>query len=97
MNKMKKGELLLLTSGEYSDYSAHALGRVLEDFDPEALQAEWLRLHPDQATDYRANLGAFIAWIINDKALVEELNYREMNVGSYGILQVYLTGDPDEL
>lgn len=90
--KIKKGSLLLLTRGEYSDYDVTAVGRALETFDPEDLRQEWYGLHPGDREQCSADLSAFVAWLINAKGLIEELEHVELHVGSYANLEPSVRG-----
>ena len=78
------GTLLLLSRGEYSDYSIVALCRVLKPID----QTVWAVMgaactghcerNPERFDDSRA-----LPWLI-EKGYVEEVEYRELHLGDYG-------------
>lgn len=94
MSTIRKGTLLLLSRGEYSDYDVTAVCRATQDFDPDALKREWLDAHPDQDEQYRADLSAFLAWLLNVKAIAEELEVTELHLGSYSTLDPYVRREP---
>jgi len=79
---MKTGDLLLFSSGEYSDYSPIALTRVLKDFKTAAVLEEYLTKFPEQRPNYRAQHTQFLAYL-SSEGYVEDLPHTEWNVGGY--------------
>jgi hypothetical protein len=93
VEKIKKGTLVLLTSGEYSDYDLKAIGRATQDIDPEGLRQEWFSMHPEQADQYSAEFYAFVAWLAKS-GLIEEMPCVELHLGSYGNLEPKVSSGP---
>jgi hypothetical protein len=83
---MKKGELLLLTSGAYSNYSPHAVVRILKDFKTKDVLELYLKEHPEQREKHNGEVSQFIAWL-SANGYVEDVNHTEWNVGCYSTLE----------
>jgi len=79
--KIKKGELIVLTSGEYSDFIVETVCIAVDDLDLNKLEIEFLETHTKEGCNHEED---FIKWIVVDKRLVVELPYKEVNVGTYG-------------
>ena len=83
---IRKGQIIAITAGDYSDYCLRDHMRALRDFNPVA-EAE--RFKPkDTRQDYRGEDEEYIAWLIRE-AIVEPLSVGEvveLHVGSYGCL-----------
>lgn len=77
--KHKKGEFLILSSGEYSDYGIRLVCRVLEGFD----EREVYDNYDGKKEDYCFDTDEFSAYLIK-KGFVEEIDYREWNCETYG-------------
>jgi len=71
--KFKTGEIIVLTSGEYSGYEIFSVCEVRKDF----LLSGLSKLFPHRRSD------GFPQWLI-DNGYVERLAYRELNFGTYG-------------
>lgn len=92
--KYKKGELIALSTGEYSDYYVNCFVRVLKDFDASELLDLWAKdnavianVNPvfrDTSKTYRKKEGCmdFIVWL-NKFGYAEYIKYRELHVGSH--------------
>lgn len=84
-----RGELVALSSGEYSDYRVDGLFKVLKDFDAQILLVEWAeetgrKLEKGVVEiDYLNENIKFIGWL-NKKGYIEHMDYRELHTGSYG-------------
>ena len=81
MEIVKKGELLVLTTGEYSDYELITICRAKQDIDLKSLAEEYRQIR--RAQDRHSWWGApdgFTKWIIVDKNLADEVPYRECRV-----------------
>ena len=85
--KIKKGTMLVISTGEYSNFTIHTLCKALQDIDTEVVKQEYLLVHPEEGVEYHANFYRFMKWIIVDKQLVEEIVYGEWYVGSYSTLE----------
>lgn len=86
---MKNQTLILLTSGEYSDYSVMATVRPLKSFNMgdavEAFKAQW---KPDPGSAWRPSEpgpSELLAWL-NREGYVEDAETEEIHLGSYGEL-----------
>jgi hypothetical protein len=84
--RVKKGQQLLLTEGEYSDYSVIGIFTAKEDLNTKELKAEYLKSYPKQDQPYRSDHHKFVNWLCNTKNLVDEVDFRELHIGSYSSL-----------
>lgn len=83
---MKQGQLLLLSSGEYSDYGPIALTRTLKDFSANEALQEYLNEFPSQRDAYCAKQMQFVAWL-SSHGFIEDIEYTEWNIGCYSNLE----------
>ena len=79
----KAGRLLMLDTGEYSDYSVIGFFVVLVDFNPYEKLEIFLSEHPDQRDDCSFKLDSFLGFMLKSGLLLE-INYDNMFLGSYG-------------
>ena len=83
---IRKGQIIAVTAGDYSDYYLRDHMRALRDFDPVA-EAE--RFKPMEIREaYSGEDQEYIAWLIRE-AIVEPLSVGEvveLHVCSYGLL-----------
>lgn len=93
---IRKGQIIAITDGEYSDYCLRDHMRALRDFDPVA-EAE--RFKPTELRkDYSGEDAEYIAWLIRE-SIVETLpigEVVELHVGSYSCLKPSLFGPAEE-
>lgn len=82
MEVIRAGSLLIVSTGEYSDYSVDGVFRAKSDIDPEALRSEWLALHPEQTVRYCFRDEQFLAWVAG-KGLLEPIDCTEWHLGDY--------------
>lgn len=82
MRNIKKDEIIILSSGEYSDYNISYLCKALEDINTEELRNEWINLHPEQTIQYSFKPYEFIDFL-KEKKLVEVIPCVEWYMGSY--------------
>ncbi|MDA8251089.1 MAG: hypothetical protein M0Z28_18225 [Rhodospirillales bacterium] len=80
MQPIPSGSLFTISTGEYSDYTVGGVFRAKAEIDPEALRAEWLMAHPDQAQSYRFQDYKFLGWIAS-KGLLEPIDCIEWHLG----------------
>lgn len=73
--RVMEGEIILITSGEYSDFGMIALTRAVQTFDPEALFA---KAFPDGGFGDTV----FGDWLIANGYL-EKFKYRELYLDGY--------------
>ena len=82
---IKKGQVVVFTSGDYSDYTIEAIGKAVSTFDEKAVLKEYFQIHPEHHGLYEFNSYAFENWLMNEARLVEEIDYQEWNLqDSYG-------------
>jgi len=86
MNDFNPGEVLMLTSGEYSDYSVNGVFVVQKGFNKREIINEFVKeTKPfDEDMDlFYVDERDFVAWI-HKKGLVTDINYTEWRCISYG-------------
>lgn len=93
---IEKDVLFLLTSGEYSDYTAITLCKADVAIDIMILRGEYLASYPEQNTEYKFNQSQFVKWLIVDKQVCKEIDYQEWHIGSYGIAEFTLNNGDDK-
>ena len=80
---IKKGSIILVTDGEYSDYETIMFCKAIADIDVIALRSEYMALYPEQKKPYSFEEFNFCKWLVVDKKICEELNCFEWNLGGY--------------
>jgi hypothetical protein len=79
----KEGEVVLLTSGEYSDYSVNAVVKVKKTFDLNAAALRYAKstkgCHNQESTMFWVDSGSGFASFLEKEGLVEELETDEVN------------------
>ena len=80
--KIAKDTIILLSSGEYSDYSITGLAKATQDIDPNSLKDEYVSLYPDQMGNYSFSESKFIEFL-KEKKLLEGLPFTEWYLSSY--------------
>jgi hypothetical protein len=84
--KISAGEVIVLTSGEYSDYGITGYIVSLIDFDMgEAVDTFKQSISSDDY-DYDTH-SKFIAWLVATEKVVP-VEHREIHIGSYGRLEL---------
>jgi hypothetical protein len=63
MSKLKTGELVRFSTGEYGDYSAGPLFEALQDFNVGEQRDEYIKEHPDESEQYHADFDAFVSFL----------------------------------
>lgn len=76
------GDMVVLTQGEYSDYSFLGHYRANETLVWKSQLEAYLQEHPEQREPYSADQEAFINWLINKK-LLTKIEVQEVHLGSY--------------
>lgn len=71
---IEKGQIFLLSSGQYSDYSVETVCRAIADFDMGEITREYRAEYPDE--ERYNNLEAFL---INVKKVAEEIDFIEIH------------------
>ena len=76
-----RGEVIVFSSGEYSDYSLCAFIVAIEDLNLDELGQEWKALQKDKTY---LDMDTFPSWLIA-KGLAMPVTYSEVHVGDYGL------------
>ena len=89
---IEEGEIFILTTGQYSDYTLLAPCRANQDIDIESLGTEYAQLRRKQGKSWWGSIYGFVKWIVVDKKLADELPFREWNIefgpdGAYSSLE----------
>jgi len=84
---LSKGQIVMITTGEYDDFCVSCVIRVIRDFDPRVELEVYLRNYPEQKAEYSGDYHVFIDWLIQ-RLLIERLEYREMSLGCYGHFEI---------
>lgn len=85
----KVGELMTMSSGEYSDYCVQGLFKVIIDFDAQQKLAEWAEENGKELKGGGVYSGwssrgvDFLGWL-NSNNYIAEIEYRELHLGGYG-------------
>jgi len=86
---MKKGEVIVITDGSYSDYQIMGIFKVKKEFDIETILG---KIHPFFNSEYDskiymdlinsgyANTSKKIKWLIDNEYLGKEIDYNELNM-----------------
>ena len=83
IGKINKGELVVLTSGDYSDYQIHCLCTALVDLELEELKSEYSHFPHDSESYYDPEFHDphhFLAWLAKS-GKVKDVDYREFHLG----------------
>lgn len=85
----KQGEILLITSGQYSDYEVKSIFRVIKDFNANNQLLAWAEETGREVVDFAAPADwendnvDLIGWLsVNN--FIADINYRELHTGDYG-------------
>lgn len=79
----KAGQLLILETGEYSDYTFHGPFRVSKDFDMRELSETF----KDSQDDPSYCLYGFIGFL-SSAGYVEDIECDHIHIGSYGSIEI---------
>jgi len=85
----KKGELVTVSTGEYSDYCVNGLFEVLNDFDAIEQLNVWCSetgrsiKNGVVERDYKNENIEYMPWLVT-KGFVKDVDYRELHTGGYG-------------
>ncbi len=82
---MKPGELIIISTGEYSDYSLCGLFKVMKPFEFDSKKTEFLNIFPKLVGSYDA-LDKFLPWLCSE-GLIEDYPFTEWHLGSYSRLE----------
>ncbi len=78
----KRGTLLAVTSGTYSDYNVMGFFVALQSFSPETQLSQYLDANPDQFEQYRFKEDQFLQHLIN-AGLLLEIQFGELHLTDY--------------
>lgn len=78
--KFKRGDFVLVVSGEYSDKSNDALIVAKQDGD----FGEWWDRYCVAVSESRRTWSGFIAWMCNKHHVFEEIDFRELDGSARG-------------
>jgi len=84
MRTIKKGELIMVTKGVYSDYISMGHFRAKKDFSPSELRSRYLKDRPQEAEMSHFSSYSFLNWISVDLDLLEEVDCVEFHLANYG-------------
>ena len=101
--KINKGEIITLSEGEYSDYCVNGVFKVLKDFDTEDVKQLLAIHHGAESFEQLIDIDwqhdkkmwmfeprkAYIGYL-NSNGYIEDVDYREIHLGSYGDLNINL-------
>lgn len=79
MNRIEQGQLILLSYGEYADYSVRGIYRATISFNPKAVFEQFKQKH---ALKHCAEI-QFAEFLV-EAGLLEDINSREWHLGDYG-------------
>lgn len=78
------GEIILVSSGEYSSYGIIALTTALKTFDEDDARKQYLKeKHGGPLPKYEGSESDFGDWLI-EKGFLSPIKYREFYLGDYG-------------
>jgi hypothetical protein len=80
----KKGDMLVLSTGEWSEYGIELISKVLKDFTEQEV-VNLYNLHNEKEDDCDFKKEKFITILINE-GYIEELEYQEWNFSNYSSL-----------
>ena len=84
-----EGELMAISTGEYSDYCINGLFKVLISFDAQEKLEEWAKetgralVDGEVKSDYMNKEIEYMAWLSKNE-YVENVEYRELHTEDYG-------------
>jgi hypothetical protein len=84
--KFSKGEVIVFTEGEYSDYGIVGFAVALQDFDMGEQAREYVQEtgRSEYGDYFKQSPGlSFIPWLVIKQLIMPE-EYRDIHIGSYG-------------
>lgn len=79
---IKKDELILFSSGEYSDYGLSGMCLALKDIDVSSLRDKYIELHPEQMAKYSLKEDQFLDFLKQGE-YIKPVAFKEWYMGSY--------------
>lgn len=71
-SEIDEGEIVVLTSGDFSNFELVSIVKVLKSFNHRALMSHYLLQNPDKRTS--SNASPYVLWLV-ENGYVEELSY----------------------
>jgi len=81
---IKKGQLVMMSTGSYSDYSVDAVFKVTADFSPDEVVKEFLAIPKPKDSYNHETMWQFLNWIVNEKKVFEEVKTTEWHYADWG-------------
>ena len=81
----KAGALLLITTGEYSDYYPHGIFRAVRDFNIKETVALYIEREKPDTEEYSFEFDKLVAWLSRE-GYVEDVQHTELWLGAYSNL-----------
>ena len=78
------GTTLMFSEGVYDDYTGLGIYKVIAPFVPKYVLNTYLENNPNETEKHCFQTWKFIAYMV-DKGLIEEVDHKEIHLGSYGI------------
>ena len=78
-------ELVIVSSGDYSDYGLHGVFKVTQTINLEKELADYLATNPEEAKRYGFTERKFLNELTKSGAL-DQLHYTELFLGDYGVV-----------
>jgi hypothetical protein len=84
--KVTRGEVIVLTQGEYSDFGIDSFAVALQDFDMGGQAREYAKETGKDSYQNGTWANVFIPWMVI-KQLIMPVEYREIYIGTYGTFE----------
>jgi hypothetical protein len=81
--QVRAGEVVLVSGGEYSNYTVACVGVATRDLDIDELIERFRAAHPKLKDGYRGGQYVFANWLANVERAVEEPRCHEVHIGGY--------------
>jgi hypothetical protein len=94
MINIAKDEIILISSGEYSDYSIYGLLVALKDINTSEVRNDYINLHPEQTEGYSFKEDMFMEYL-KELDLIKVIPFKEWYLSSYSkIAHMNVTNGP---
>jgi hypothetical protein len=94
MKDIKEGDIILFSSGEYSDYSIYGIALALQDIKPDVVRNDYINLYPEQTGKYDFKVWIFMEYL-EHLGLVKPIAFKEWYTNSYSnISEMNVTDGP---
>lgn len=92
IRRLNPGETLLISTGEYSDYSVAGAFKVLIPFSPSDVLASYIEQNPKEREEYGFEFTKFTHYMVTQSYL-EEIPSVELHLGDYGTADLSLSAE----